>query len=136
MKTCDCLIIGGGIIGLTLAREWLRRHPQSKVVVLEKEATSVAHGTGRNSGVIHSGIYYTEGSLRAKLCVSGSRQMLDYVDEHTLWNDRCGKLLVPPTESSLSSMDILLNRGSINGVEILKDTGKEAFELLFQFFQK
>jgi L-2-hydroxyglutarate oxidase len=129
MKTCDCLIIGGGIIGLTLAREWLRRHPQSKVVVLEKEATSVAHGTGRNSGVIHSGIYYTEGSLRAKLCVSGSRQMLDYVDEHKLWNDRCGKLLVPPTESSLSSMDILLNRGSINGVEIHKVTGKEALEL-------
>ena len=129
MKTCDCLIIGGGIIGLTIAREWLRRYPQSKVVVLEKEATSVAHGTGRNSGVIHSGIYYTEGSLRAKLCVSGSRQMLDYVDEHKLWNDRCGKLLVPPTESSLSSMDILLNRGSINGVEIHKVTGKEALEL-------
>jgi L-2-hydroxyglutarate oxidase len=129
MKTCDCLIIGGGIIGLTMAREWLRRYPQSKVVVLEKEATSVAHGTGRNSGVIHSGIYYTEGSLRAKLCVSGSRQMLDYVDEHKLWNDRCGKLLVPPTESSLSSMDILLNRGSINGVEIHKVTGKEALEL-------
>jgi L-2-hydroxyglutarate oxidase len=129
MKTCDCLIIGGGIIGLTIAREWLRRYPQSKVVVLEKEATSVAHGTGRNSGVIHSGIYYTEGSLRAKLCVSGSRQMLDYVDEHKLWNDRCGKLLVPPTESSLSSMHILLNRGSINGVEIHKVTGKEALEL-------
>ena len=129
MKTCDCLIIGGGIIGLTLAREWLRRHPQSKVVVLDKEATSVAHGTGRNSGVIHSGIYYTEGSLRAKLCVSGSRQMLDYVDEHKLWNDRCGKLLVPPTEASLSSMDILLTRGAANGVEIHKVTGKEALEL-------
>ncbi|MEK9670797.1 MAG: FAD-dependent oxidoreductase, partial [Gammaproteobacteria bacterium] len=129
MKTCDCLIIGGGIIGLTLAREWLRRHPQSKVVVLEKEATSVAHGTGRNSGVIHSGIYYTEGSLRAKLCVSGSRQMLDYVDEHKLWNDRCGKLLVPPTEASLSSMDVLLTRGAANGVDIHKVTGKEALEL-------
>lgn len=129
MKTCDCLIIGGGIIGLTLAREWLRRHPQSKVVVLDKEATSVAHGTGRNSGVIHSGIYYTEGSLRAKLCVSGSRQMLDYVDEHKLWNDRCGKLLVPPTEASLSSMDVLLTRGAANGVEIHKVTGKEALEL-------
>ena len=129
MKTCDCLIIGGGIIGLALAREWLRRHPQSKVVVLDKEATSVAHGTGRNSGVIHSGIYYTEGSLRAKLCVSGSRQMLDYVDEHKLWNDRCGKLLVPPTEASLSSMDVLLTRGAANGVEIHKVTGKEALEL-------
>ena len=129
MKTCDCLIVGGGIIGLTLAREWLRRYPQSKVVVLEKEVTSVAHGTGRNSGVVHSGIYYAENSLRAKLCVSGSRQMLDYVDEHRLWNDCCGKLLVPPTESSLSSMNVLLNRGLANGVEIDKVTGREALEL-------
>ena len=129
MKTCDCLIIGGGIIGLTLAREWLLRHPQSKVVVLEKEATSIAHGTGRNSGVVHSGIYYAENSLRAKLCVSGSQKMLDYVDEHHLWNDRCGKLLVPPSESSLSSMDVLLNRGLSNGVEIHKVTGQEALEI-------
>jgi len=129
MKTCDFLIIGGGIIGLTLAREWLRRHPKSKVVVLEKEANSVAHGTGRNSGVVHSGIYYAEGSLRARLCVSGSQKMLDYVDEHQLWIDRCGKLLVPPTESSLGSMDVLLERGVANGVEIHKVTGQEAMEL-------
>ena len=123
------MIIGGGIIGLTLAREWLQRHPQSRVVVLEKEATSVAHGTGRNSGVVHSGIYYAEGSLRAQLCVSGSQKMLDYVNEHRLWNDRCGKLLVPPTESSLGSMDVLLSRGLANGVEIHKVTGREALEL-------
>lgn len=129
MKTCDCLIIGGGIVGLTLAREWLLRYPQSKVVVLEKEPNSVAHGTGRNSGVVHSGIYYAEGSLRAKLCVSGARQMLEYVEERQLWNDRCGKLLVPPTESSLNSMDVLLNRGRANGVEIHKVTGREALEL-------
>ena len=129
MKTCDCLIIGGGIVGLTLAREWLLRYPQSKVVVLEKESNSVAHGTGRNSGVVHSGIYYAEGSLRAKLCVSGARQMLEYVEERQLWNDRCGKLLVPPTEFSLSSMDVLLNRGRANGVEIHKVTGREALEL-------
>ena len=129
MKTCDCLIIGGGIVGLTLAREWLLRYPQSKVVVLEKESNSIAHGTGRNSGVVHSGIYYAEGSLRAKLCVSGARQMLEYVEERQLWNDRCGKLLVPPTESSLSSMDVLLNRGRANGVEIHKVTGREALEL-------
>ena len=129
MKTCDCLIIGGGIVGLTLAREWLLRYPQSKVVVLEKESNSVAHGTGRNSGVVHSGIYYAEGSLRAKLCVSGARQMLEYVEERQLWNDRCGKLLVPPTEASLNSMDVLLNRGRANGVEIHKVTGREALEL-------
>jgi len=129
MKRCDCLIIGGGIIGLTLAREWLRRYPKSRTVVLEKEATSVAHGTGRNSGVVHSGIYYAEGSLRAQLCVSGARKMLDYVDAHELWSDRCGKLLVPPSESSLDSMEILLKRGLANGVEIHRITGQEALEL-------
>ncbi len=129
MKTCDCLIIGGGIVGLTLAREWLQRHPQSKVVVLEKEATSVAHGTGRNSGVVHSGIYYAEGSLRAQLCVSGAQKMLDYVEANELWSDRCGKLLVPPSESSLDSLDILLKRGLANGVEIHRITGQEALEL-------
>ena len=129
MKTCDCLIIGGGIVGLTLAREWLQRHPQSKVVVLEKEATSVAHGTGRNSGVVHSGIYYAEGSLRAQLCVSGAQKMLDYVEANELWSDRCGKLLVPPSESSLDSLDILLKRGLANGVGIHRITGQEALEL-------
>ena len=129
MKTCDCLIIGGGIVGLTLAREWLLGCPKSKVVVLEKETNSVAHGTGRNSGVVHSGIYYAEGSLRAQLCVSGAQKMLDYVDANELWSDRCGKLLVPPSESSLDSLDILLKRGLANGVEIHRITGQEALEL-------
>ena len=74
---------------MTFAREWLLRYPQS-VVVFEKESNPVGHGTGRNSGVVHSGIYYAEGSLRAKLCVSGARQMLEYVEDAQLWNDRCG----------------------------------------------
>lgn len=129
LKNCDLLVIGGGIVGLTLAREWLMRHPRSKVVILEKESTSVAHGTGRNSGVVHSGIYYSENSLRAKLCVSGSQLMLNYVSEHQLWSDRCGKLLVPPSESSLQSMDLLLRRGSANGVTIEKVDGQQACEL-------
>ena len=129
MKTCDLLVIGGGIVGLTVAREWLIRHPTSKVVVLEKEANSVSHGTGRNSGVVHSGIYYSEGSLRACLCVSGCQQMLDYVAAHDLWIDRCGKLLVPPSESALESMQRLLDRGRANGVDIHRVTGQEALQL-------
>ena len=129
MNTCDLLVIGGGVVGLTIAREWLLRYPKSDVVVLEKERNSVAHGSGRNSGVVHSGIYYAEGSLRAKLCVSGCQLMRDYVSEQGLWIDHCGKLLVPPSESALGSMKVLLDRGRANGVEIHQLTGKEALEL-------
>ena len=129
MKTCDLLVVGGGIVGLTLAREWLIRNPGSRVVVLEKEVSSVAHGTGRNSGVVHSGIYYAENSLRAKLCVDGSQQMIDYAIEKKLWIDRCGKLLVPPTENAVQSIDLLVNRGKVNGVEIRKLGRDEALEL-------
>ena len=129
MNTCDLVVIGGGVVGLTIAREWLLRYPKSDVVVLEKEQNSVAHGSGRNSGVVHSGIYYTEGSLRAQLCVSGCQLMRDYVSERGLWIDNCGKLLVPPSESALGSMQVLLDRGRANGVEIHQLTGKEALEL-------
>ena len=89
----------------------------------------MAHGSGRNSGVVHSGIYYAEGSLRAQLCVSGCQLMRDYVSERGLWIDHCGKLLVPPSESALGSMQVLLDRGRANGVEIHQLTGKEALEL-------
>jgi L-2-hydroxyglutarate oxidase LhgO len=126
MKRCDLLIIGGGIVGLTLAREWLMRHPGSTVSVLEKETDSVSHGTGRNSGVVHSGIYYQEQSLRAQLCVAGSQDMLRYVDEKNIWVDRCGKLLVPPTESALASIDVLQKRGITNGVPVQDIDGQEA----------
>ena len=129
MNTCDLVVIGGGVVGLTIAREWLLRYPKSDVVVLEKERNSVAHGSGRNSGVVHSGIYYAEGSLRAQLCVSGCQLMRDYVSERGLWIDHCGKLLVPPSESALGSMQVLLDRGRANGVEIHQLTGKEALEL-------
>ena len=129
MRRCDLLIVGGGIVGLTLAREWLIRHPGTTVSVLEKESNSVTHGTGRNSGVVHSGIYYQEDSLRAKLCVAGSRDMLAYVDEKGIWVDRCGKLLIPPTESSLPSIDVLLERGVANGVPIEVIDGQTARSL-------
>ena len=128
MKTCDCLIIGGGIVGLTLAREWLLRYPQSKVVVLEEGANSVAHGTGRNSGVVHSGIYYAEEFAGKVVRVWCSTDAPVRRGASTVERSR-GKLLVPPTESSLSSVDVLLNRGRANGVEIHKVTGREALEL-------
>ena len=129
MKSCDILIIGGGIVGLTLAREWLLRTPSAKVVVLEKEGNSITHGTGRNSGVIHSGIYYAEHSLRARLCVEGAALMRDYVQAKGLWIDPCGKLLIPPSEAALDAIDVLKARGQANQVEVREVDGKQMREI-------
>lgn len=129
MNTSDVIIIGGGIVGLTLARAFLLKDPSCKVVVLEKEADSISHGTGRNSGVIHSGIYYAENSLRAKLCVQGAALMREYADNHGLWIDHCGKLLIPPTEGALASIPVLKARGEVNGVEVVAVGAEEMREL-------
>jgi (S)-2-hydroxyglutarate dehydrogenase len=129
MNTSDVIIIGGGIVGLTLARAFLLKDPSCKVVVLEKEVDSISHGTGRNSGVIHSGIYYAENSLRAKLCVQGAVLMREYADNHGLWIDHCGKLLIPPTEGALASIPVLKARGEVNGVEVVAVGAEEMREL-------
>lgn len=125
----DGVIIGGGIIGLTLARAWLQREPGLKICILEKEANSTTHGTGRNSGVVHSGIYYGEHSLRARLCVAGAERMRSFAAEKGLWIDPCGKLLIPPTETALGSVTTLLDRGRTNGVEIECVDGQTMREL-------
>ena len=91
----DYLIAGGGIVGLTLARELVARKPTARIVVLEKETTVGAHASGRNSGVVHAGIYYAPGSLKAKLCVEGAELLVGYCKAHRLPLDHCGKLIVP-----------------------------------------
>jgi L-2-hydroxyglutarate oxidase LhgO len=78
--TYDIAVVGGGIVGLATARELLQRHPGLKLALLEKEQSLSSHQTGRNSGVIHSGIYYAPGSLKARLCVEGRRALWDYCD--------------------------------------------------------
>lgn len=125
----DLAVVGGGIVGLTVARAFLLKYPRSSVLVLDKESDSISHGTGRNSGVIHSGIYYDENTLRARLCKSGSQRMIEYVESKNLWIDRCGKLLIPSSEASLGSLDTLRNRGFKNGVETERVDGKLAKEL-------
>ena len=91
---CDLAIVGGGIVGLAVARELSRRHPRASVCVLEREAEIAAHQTGHNSGVIHAGIYYEPGSLKAQLCVEGSRELYDYCERHEIPSRRSGKLIV------------------------------------------
>lgn len=117
MKKYDFLVVGGGIVGLTVALELLRRGMGS-VAVLEKEATLGMHSSGRNSGVIHAGIYYAPGSLKAHLCVSGAKRLWDYAEEKKLPHRRIGKVIVTTHEDQLSVLDDLERRAKANGVRI------------------
>ena len=92
----DLVVVGAGIVGLAVAREWLLRRPEDSVAVLEREPGPAQHQTGHNSGVVHGGIYYQPGSLKARLCVEGSRLMYEYCEQHDIAHERCGKLIVAP----------------------------------------
>ena len=116
--TYDIAIIGAGIVGLATALELTGRHPGLTLVVLEKEARVAAHQSGRNSGVIHSGIYYKPGSYKARMCVAGAKEMVAFCREHDLPIDICGKVVVAVDESELPSLNELYARGQANGVPI------------------
>ena len=110
--SADLAVVGAGILGLAVAREALRRFPGIEVAVLEKEASVATHQTGHSSGVIHAGVYYAPGSLKAKLCVEGSRAMYAYCDEHEIPYDRCGKV----DEGEVERLEELFSRSKQNGV--------------------
>jgi L-2-hydroxyglutarate oxidase LhgO len=124
--TADFLVIGGGIMGVSLAREIKARFSDAVVVVLEKEAQLGAHASGRNSGVIHAGFYYSADSLKAKLTRMGNRALTAYCDEHEIPINRCGKLVVARGESDLPQLDELLRRGEANQVPLESITSDEA----------
>ena len=129
MKNFDFLIVGGGIVGLTTALEIARRR-MGNVAVLEKETTLGMHSSGRNSGVIHAGIYYTPGSLKADLCVSGAKRLWNYAEEKKLPHHRIGKVIVTTREEQLPVLDDLEHRATANGVrvEIVDEKGLSAIE--------
>ncbi len=114
----DFLVIGGGVIGLSLALEARRRHPGARVTVLEKEEACGLHASGRNSGVLHAGFYYTADSLKARFTRDGQRAMSAYCEERGLGINRCGKLVVARTGEDLAGLDELLRRARANGVEV------------------
>jgi L-2-hydroxyglutarate oxidase len=114
---CDLAIVGGGILGLAVARELGRRNPGASVCVLEREAELATHQTGHNSGVIHAGVYYAPGSLKARLCVQGAGEMYEYCEAHGIATERCGKLIVATDASELARLDELERRASENGVK-------------------
>jgi len=121
----DVTIVGAGIVGLATARELLIRHPSLRLTVLEKEPVIAAHQSGHNSGVIHSGIYYAPGSLKAKLCVEGGRALKRFCEEHNIAYERCGKVIVATEPSELGRLDDLHKRGIANGVDGLEMVGPE-----------
>jgi L-2-hydroxyglutarate oxidase len=109
------VIAGAGIVGLAIARELKRRHPSARIVLLEKEPAVGLHASGRNSGVLHSGIYYPAGSLKGTLCAAGAREMAAFCDEEHLPIHRIGKVVLPLREGDDAQLDVLLDRARSNG---------------------
>lgn len=126
MQTCDFLIIGGGVIGLSIARELHRRRTDAHVVLIEKEPSCGAHASGRNSGVLHAGFYYTPDSLKAKFTRLGNERLTAYCEEKRIPLNKCGKLVVAKDASDLPSLDELLRRGQVNGIELQAITEADA----------
>ncbi|MBV6287330.1 L-2-hydroxyglutarate oxidase [Pseudomonas aegrilactucae] len=114
----DYCIIGGGIVGLATAMALLERQPGASLVILEKETTLARHQTGHNSGVIHAGIYYAPGSLKADLCKRGAQATKDFCDTHAIKYDVCGKLLVASTPLEVQRMQALYERSQQNGLTV------------------
>jgi L-2-hydroxyglutarate oxidase len=129
MEQFDCVIIGGGIVGLSVARSLLESNCKIHVAVLEKEDDWARHQTGRNSGVIHSGIYYKPGSLKARLCREGNRRMVEFCDLHGIPCEVCGKVIVATMKSELPRLDNLYQRGIANGLKLKKLSGPEVRDI-------
>jgi L-2-hydroxyglutarate oxidase LhgO len=119
----EVAVVGAGILGLATARELLIRHPHLAVTVLDKEDRVAAHQTGHNSGVLHAGLYYAPGSLKARLCREGKAAVERFAREHGIPVERCGKLVVALDESELGRLDDLHRRAEANGVEGLEVLG-------------
>lgn len=116
----DVVIIGGGIVGLASALQLKIKNPDLKLVLLEKENALAKHQTGNNSGVIHSGIYYKPGSLKAANCINGYNRLLQFCDEEGIQYDLCGKIIVATKKEELPQLDKLFERGQQNGLQNLK----------------
>ena len=121
----DVAIIGGGIVGLATAREFLLRYPELRLIVIEKEPLLAQHQTGHNSGVLHAGIYYAPGSLKAKACVEGRAAMVHYCQEKGIRYELCGKLIVALTEAEVERLMMLWERAVTNQVPGVQLVGKD-----------
>ena len=121
----DVAVVGAGIVGLATSLALLELNPRLRIAVVEKEAAVACHQTGHNSGVIHSGIYYRPGTLRARLCVQGVQQMLAFCDSHGVRYERCGKVIVATSRREEELLEELYRRGTANGVPGLRKIGRQ-----------
>ena len=119
-RECDLAVVGGGIVGLAVARELLRRRPIARLCVLEREPAIAVHQTGHTSGVVHAGVYYEPGSLKARLCVEGARLLYEFCEQREVPFERSGKLIVAVEEGELGRLDELARRGAANRVPGLR----------------
>ena len=126
----DLTIVGGGILGLATALKLLRAHPSLRLLILEKEAEIARHQTGNNSGVIHSGLYYRPGSLKARSCVAGRKELMAFCDENAVPYEICGKVVVATSEEELPRLEELHRRGIANGLKDLQIIGPERLKEL------
>ncbi len=128
-ESTEFLIVGAGIIGLTVARELRRRHPQSRVVVLEKELRVGCHASGRNSGVLHTGVYYAPGTLKARFCAEGARRMLAFAREHGVDHRVGGKVILAVGQEDQAGLERLAANAKANGIRATRLTPKAVREI-------
>lgn len=121
----DFIVIGAGIVGLSTAYKLSQKYPDLYILILEKEGRVAAHQSGRNSGVIHSGIYYKPDSHRARNCVNGRHQLVELCEKHDIPFDICGKVIVATKENELSGLQQIFETGRINRIESIELIGKE-----------
>jgi L-2-hydroxyglutarate oxidase len=124
-ERCDVAVVGAGIVGLAVARELTRRDPGTRVAVIEREPRIAAHQTSHNSGVVHAGIYYRPGSLKAELCVRGARELREHCERHAIPVPAVGKVIVALDRSELPALEALRERAERNGVARIEQIGRE-----------
>ena len=129
MERFDYVVVGGGIVGLSAAWAILQKDPDVQVALLEKEDLLARHQSGRNSGVIHSGIYYKPGSLKARFCRNGSRRLIEFCQLHGVRYETCGKIIAATTESEVSRLNSLYQRGLANGLAVKELNANEVREM-------
>jgi L-2-hydroxyglutarate oxidase LhgO len=119
-RKCDIAVVGGGLVGLATAYALADKAPDLSIMVLEAESALAQHQSGRNSGVVHSGVYYNPGSLKARLCRDGAQRLLDFCETHEIAIDQCGKVIVATQESELPTLQAIMERGTANGLTGLR----------------
>ena len=123
----DIIIVGGGLVGLSVAYKFQKKFTKKNILLVEKEKDLALHQSGRNSGVLHSGLYYKPGSYKAKNCVNGREQLVEFARKNKIKHDVCGKIVVAVNENEKAQLPNLLERGKKNGLSNLKIINEDCF---------